>query len=372
MARTPTELDGQEAFPEADRLFDFPHPRHTETVYGHDGAVAAFEHAFDQGRMHHAWLLNGPAGIGKATFTYQIAQRLLEDGDAGHGDATATHTNRLIAGLAHPRLMLIRRPYDQKTKKLAATIPVDEVRKLRPFVSKTADSGAWRVVIIDNANDLAHAAANALLKVLEEPPRQTVFLLVAPRPGALLATIRSRCRTLSFSPLASTPFAQALNQAMSARDEGTPIAFNPARIMQLERLAHGSVGRALVLADHNGEALMARINQLFDALPNVDWPHIRAFVDEVSGSGQDRQYRLAVDLILQRITALTKARASGIGSEDDVRLAKRLIAPDSVASWAELWETLANEVDATLRLNLDRAALILTVFSRLAHVTAKT
>ena len=368
MARSIVEIDGQDALPEADRLVDFPHPRHTDTLFGHEAPWQAFQDAAQSGRLHHAWLLSGPAGIGKATFAYQAARMLLAQGSAGElgGDQSA----RLVANRSHPRLLVMRRIYDLKTKKFTTIIPVDEVRKVRPFVGKTAEAGSWRVVLIDTANDLNNAAANALLKVLEEPPRQTVFLLVTPQPGRLLATIRSRCRTLPFDTLKSSSFSKAVNQALMAREDGVQTTLLPDRMMHLEHIAQGSVGRALVLTDQDGEALIKRVDGLLASLPNINWPDVRTFAEDVSGPGQDQKFQLATDLILQRIATLTKAQATGVGSDRDVELAGRLISAGAVASWAELWERGVRERAETLSLNLDRKSLILSVFSGLANAAS--
>ena len=369
MARAAIEMDGVQDLPESDRLADFPHPRMTSELFGHDGQMQEFRLAAQSGRLHHAWLLTGPKGIGKATFAYHCIRQLLTQG--GIGDLSDNQSARLITRMAHPHLLVIRKPFDSKTKKFASTIPVDEVRRLRPFVGKTADAGQWRVVLIDTANDLNNAAANALLKVLEEPPRQTVFLLVAPQPGGLLATIRSRCRTLSFEPLRGEAFSKALNAAWQHREDGAVGPLPPARISQLEHIAQGSIGRALLLTDQDGEALVRQIDRLFQALPNPNWSAVRSFADEVSTVGQDSRFQLAMDLILQRISALIKAQATGEGTEDDLELARRVVRAHTVASWAELWERGVRERAETQALNLDRKALILSVFSGLAQASAE-
>ncbi len=368
MARSVVEIDGQDDLPEADRLADFPHPRHTVDLFGHERPWQVFQDAAQSGRLHHAWLLSGPAGIGKATFAYKAARMLLAEG--GAGDLGGEQSVRLIANLSHPRLLVIRRFHDPKTKKFTTTIPVDEVRKLRPFVGKTADVGSWRVVLIDSANDLNNAAANALLKVLEEPPRQTIFLLVAPQPGRLLATIRSRCRTLAFEPLASGSFSKAINQALLAREDGVQTTLLPDRVMHIEQVSLGSVGRALVLGDQEGEALVKRIDRLMASLPNINWPDVRTFAEDVSAPGQEQKFQLATDLIFQRIATLTKAQATGVGSDRDIALAGRLISAVTVASWAELWERGVRERAETLSLNLDRKSLILSVFSGLSKAAS--
>lgn len=364
MARRAIEVDGTAESPESNRLADFRHPRHTENLFGHDQAWHRFVDVVESRRMHHAWLLTGTSGIGKATFAYRAARLLLE---AGEDDGTdGVQTARLINAGSHPRLFVIRRPYDPKTKKFATTIPVDEVRRLRPFVGKTAGARSWRVVIIDDANDLNTASANALLKVLEEPPRQTVFFLVAPQPGALLATIRSRCRTLAFAPLSGGDFAHAAHQALAASELPARSELSLNELEHLEKISGGSVGRALMLAGPDGQSLINTVESFFQALPKVDWRRLRSFADEVGGPGQDQQFELATDLIFHRIAAVTKAGISGDGAAEDIVMAGRIIAPGAVASWARLWERGVRARAEVLGLNLDRKSMLFSLFSGLA------
>lgn len=366
MARGPVEVDAPSEQPEADRLDGVPHPRHTETLFGHDVCWQEFEHAAKADRLHHAWLLTGPEGVGKATFAYKAARVLLKD--AGPSDLGGGQSDRLVGAMAHPRLLVVRRPFDPKTKKFTSVIPVDEVRKLKPFVAKSADRKSWRVVIIDDANDLNIAAANALLKVLEEPPRQTVFLLVAPQPGALLATIRSRCRSLAFEPLTGSQFSDALNQALrnGDRNGSEAPALNIAELEQLEILSGGSVRRALALMSEDGMHLVSEISEQFKRLPDVEWDNLRRFAETISGPGQEGRFELATSLILEKLAALIKARASNMGPAGDVELARRLIDTGTVASWAELWERVWRDRAQTLALNLDKKTFVLTLFADLS------
>ncbi|HWK33029.1 MAG TPA: DNA polymerase III subunit delta', partial [Hyphomicrobium sp.] len=223
MARAPAAAE-IEALPEADRLAEFPHPRETEQLFGHSGVEATLAGALASGRVHHAWLLSGPRGIGKATLAYRFARAALAEpaerdpSGASLSIAPETTAARQVRALSHPGLLLIRRPYDVKAKRFATSIPVDEVRRLRSFLSHRAAGDGWRVVIVDEANELNVNAANALLKSLEEPPERTVFLLVSSAPGQLVPTIRSRCRALALSPLGAKDLHAATAQALKAAE----------------------------------------------------------------------------------------------------------------------------------------------------------
>ena len=227
MARAPA-LQEDEALPEADRLEGFPHPRETRTLIGHEAVERELSEAFAGGRMHHAWLIVGPEGVGKATLAYRLARHVLARPDerdpAGQSLEIAPETAaaRQIRALSHPGLLVLRRPYDVRSKRIAASIPVDVVRRLKSFLGLTAAEGTWRVVIVDAADELNINAANALLKSLEEPPTRALFLLVASEPSRLLPTIRSRCRRLDLAPLTGEALRKATDAALSAVEMEAP------------------------------------------------------------------------------------------------------------------------------------------------------
>lgn len=369
MARAPVTHEIEE-LPEADRLDGFPHPRATERLYGHEGAEEMLADAFASGRMHHGWLITGVEGIGKATLAYRFARHVLADSaERQHGTldiAPETRAARQVLALSHPGLLVIRRAWDQKTKRFPATIPVDEVRRLKAFLGRTSDADTWRVVIVDRADELNISAANALLKSLEEPPPRTVFLLVSSAPGRLLVTIRSRVRTLDLAPLAGEPLRRAVTQAyVSSGDEVEGAAPAASEWERLTRLADGSVRRLLALQAAKGLVLYDRISAMLSGLPTVDWAAAHALGDELSGQAADQRYELFFELLMSAVARLVDAEARGEGDADELALAHRLIGPARLATWAGLWERVAADKADTAALNLDRKALILDVLSRL-------
>ncbi len=367
MARAPASAE-IEAAPEADRLEGFPHPRHTARLIGHEGPERLLAEALASGRMHHAWLITGPQGIGKATLAYRFARAALaEPGErSGSGDLAVPENSRAarqVRALSHPGLLVIRRPWDDKAKRFAASIPVDEVRKLRTFLSHSAAEAAWRVVIVDEANELNVNAANALLKSLEEPPARTVFLLVSSAPGRLLPTIRSRCRTLPLQPLASEALRAAATEALAAVEKDAPgVSDWP----KLERLAEGSVGRLLGLWDAGGLELYERIAALTGSLPRVDWRAVHALSDELQPVAAQPRFELFFELLLDELARLIRAQAGGEGGADEQQMAARLIGEERLASFAGLWERIGRNKAETLALNLDRKALVLETVGALA------
>jgi DNA polymerase-3 subunit delta' len=375
MARAPRaprvqDVPEAEALPEADRLGEFPHPRETYELHGHAEAEAMLAQAFAAGRLHHAWLIAGRAGIGKATLAYRMARHVLAE--PGERDPARTSlavpagsaAARQVARLAHPGLLVLRRPYDLARKRLLSIISVDEVRRLRAFLGHTAEAGGWRVVIVDSADELNPNAANALLKSLEEPPPRALFLLVTAQPGGLLPTIRSRCRRLDLAPLDAESLRRAAGAALEAAGMKAPPAD---KWRQLQRLAEGSVRAALQLAT-GGMDLHERVEQLFARLPAVDWQALHTLADTLALDAQEQRYEMLFTLVLDAMAQLARAGASGQGSPEVVALAARLIPPARLPAWAEVWQAILSDKADVSELNLDRKALIVRTVARIEAV----
>ncbi len=373
MARAPAVRE-VEAPPEADRLEGFPHPRETRRLFGHAAAERKLAEALASGRIHHAWLLAGPEGIGKATLAYRFAAYALADAVARDPAMASldlpeeTPALRMVRAMSHPGLLVIRRPWDHQKKRFVANIPVDEVRKLRAFLAHTAGGGSrqgeavQRVVIVDQADELNVSSANALLKSLEEPPPRTLFLLITSQPGRLLPTIRSRCRVLTLSPLPQEDLRAAAEQALDAAELTKPAEADWPRLLHLAR---GSVRRLLALATSDGLKLAQRVSSIFEMLPKVDWTAAHALADDLAGAANEQRFETFFDLLLDMSARLARAAATGEGEPGEVALARRLIPEGRLASWAELWETVVREKAEALALNLDRKTLVLETLSRL-------
>ena len=225
------------------------HPRNARTLVGHLDAEKRMRQAFESGKLHHAWLLSGPKGIGKATLAYRFAAFALAPDKSlseNLGIDPNSRTAHWLASRSHPDLFVLERRWDSKTKKLKTELAVDDARQLSEFFGLTAGSGGWRVAIIDAADDLNTASANALLKLIEEPPPKCLLLLVCNQPGRLLRTIRSRCMRIDLTPLALEETRSVLTHL--PLDE-PPI---PEALEIAVNLAGGSPGQALDLLDSNG------------------------------------------------------------------------------------------------------------------------
>jgi DNA polymerase-3 subunit delta' len=367
MARAPAVQD-TEPLPEIDRLEGFPHPREAVELIGHGPAEVELAAALAAGRIHHAWLLAGPAGIGKATLAYRMAMHALaepfeRDAFGGSlGVEAGTIAARQVRAQSHPGLLVVRRGYNMKDKRFPASIGVDEVRRLRSFLGHRAATGAWRVVIVDSADELNVNAANALLKSLEEPPERTLFLIVTSEPGRLLPTIRSRCRRLDLAPLSPVDLERAVRHALAAANREMPDA---AAWQTLVRLADGSVRRALSLEGEGGIQLYNDVFGLVAGLPQVRWASVHTLADSMSASAAEVRFELFFELLLDLVARLVRASATAEGDAQELQLAGRLAGEARLASLAALWETVAREKAETVALNLDRKTLILRTVSRL-------
>lgn len=371
--------DGDQA-PDAlapDRLAGFSHPRETTAFFGNADAERTLLDAVRGGRLHHAWLLSGPAGIGKATLAYRFARFVLAHPDASTAEAASDlHVGedapafRLVAARAHPNLLVLSRPWQDKTKRFATAITVDEVRRLRTFLGRTAGEGAWRVVIVDAADDLNINAANALLKALEEPPARCLFLLVSAAPGRLPVTVRSRCRKLPLQALCEADLQAAVQAALAASGDEAP---NKARLERAVRLADGSVRQALELLSGDALDLYGRLMTVLAGLPKLDYGAVHALADTLTARGQEGAlgafHRMLDDVLARAV----RYAATGAGAEaDEAALAERLIGARGLAQWAELWETLQRTRADAQALNLDRKNLILGTFFRLEDTARQT
>ncbi len=355
-----------DTIPEPDRVEGAPHPRETAQLFGQAKAEQDFLDAFAAGRLHSGWLITGPRGVGKATLAWKIATFLLAGAETGlFGDPTLEvspdHPDaRLIQSGAHPRLALIRRPWDDKTKKLRAEITVDAVRNLKTFFQMSAADGGRRVVIVDAADELNRNSANAILKELEEPPENCTILLIAHQPSRLLPTIRSRCRELRCNTLSADDLQKALAQA------GHDIANSES----LATLAGGSAGDAIRLLNHDGLPLYAELVNLLNGLPRIDRPLALKLAESCAGRGADIRFGLVLDLLDMFLSRAARAGLMGEpnaqGAPGEARLLARL-APDDRAAcrWAQLQQDLSNRSRHGRAVNLDPAALILDMIFKI-------
>jgi len=295
----------RDADDEPDRVEGQDHPRETYDLIGQDLALERAARAVRSGRPPQAWLIAGPPGIGKATLAYRIARYLLRYGATGEGPADLAvprndPVSRQIEAEAHPGLLVVKRRRDDKGK-LKTVINVDELRRLSPFFGLTSGAGGWRVAIVDPADEMNDNAANALLKILEEPPPRGILLLVSHAPGRLLSTIRSRCQRLDLKPLDESLVASTLARLLpdASADERSALA----------RLSEGSLGLALRLGGEEGLKLARDAESLLDVRGAPDVAQILALAERIARAqdGLDHFGEFLAHALSRRIRARAQA-----------------------------------------------------------------
>jgi DNA polymerase-3 subunit delta' len=337
------------------------HPRLTDRLFGHEAAEDLFLSAFNAGSLHHAWLLTGERGIGKATFAYRAARFLLGQDQAAPALRRASSlaipdshpVARQIAAGAHPSLFVL----DPETKiwldpETKESFGVKAVRKLRAFLSLTSPGG-WRGMIVDPANDLTIASANALLKAVEEPPPRTVFFLISHGASTVMPTIRSRCIKLAFRPLDPSDFECAVAAACAAGELPEP---DEAAMRKLFALSAGSPGRAVDLISGGLLSLADKVERIMDRLPKMDHALVYELIQSMTGARNAEAFKRLCDVIEERIEE--KAKLEAIKAAHQPR----------AASWADLWHTLRHRRLEMEALNLDKGAFLLSAFSDMERV----
>ncbi|MFB0994358.1 MAG: DNA polymerase III subunit delta' [Paracoccaceae bacterium] len=366
--------------PEPDCLIGTPHPRLCAQVYGHKAAETTFLVSYRAGRLHHAWLIEGPRGVGKSSLAWKMMRFLLAtpEDDGGMFASKPPKTLciakdhpvvRRINALSEPRLFLLRRGMNTSKTGLAAEILVDEVRKLKHFFQMSAADGGRRVAIIDSADDLNPHAANALLKVLEEPPAEVTLFLIAHQPWRLLPTLRSRCRNLRLDPLQPEVMAMAMEQAGAETQKD--------QIIPLSELAAGSVGVAMSLQNQSGLQLYSRIVKLFATLPHLNRTQALDLCDTAAGRGTEMQFDLILSLIDLFLVRLAKAGSMGYAppeaAPDEARVITRLAPTRRAArAWAYLGQTLSLRARQGRAVNLDPAALLMDMILKIDEAASQS
>lgn len=368
-----------EDHPEPDRIEGAPHPRLTARLIGQSKAEAAFLTAFNGKHLHHGWLITGPRGVGKATLAWKIARFLLATPDSDGGMFAAPAPESLdipdshpvahrLAALTESRLFLLRRPYDEKAARLKHDITVDEVRKMKSFFALSAADGGRRVAIIDSIDEMNPSAANALLKLLEEPPARVTILMISHQPAKLLPTIRSRCRELRLGALSPDDLSDALTQAGGETRPEDRIA--------LAELAGGSVGEAFRMTNLDGLRLYDSMVSLFATLPRLDRPRALTMAEKTAGKGAEPQFDLTVTLLdlflarLARAGTLQQLPPEAARGEGDL-IARLSPTPWHARDWADAAQHLGLRARKGRAVNLDPAALLMDMLLHINETAAK-
>ena len=326
-------------------------PMRNTALYGHAQAEAFLAQGYRSGKGHHAILIEGEEGIGKATLAFRFANHVLsyptpETAPEMMSDPdTNSLVSRQVSSGASHNLLHLTKPVDEKTGKVKSAITVDEVRRAGHFFSQTAGGGSWRIVIIDAADDLNRNAANAILKILEEPPKRSLFLVLSHAPGRLLPTIRSRCQPLRLSPLDHEDMHRSLAHL--------GIGFRDAKQEEgVLNLAGGSVARALKLVNYGGlDIIEAFDNVLASSGPSAR-RGMQKLADVLSAKDSDAAFGFFTDHIGDYLMQQARnAAMNGDGAEAD--------------RFARLTETVNQRFVISAGYNLDRKQTILDTFADL-------
>lgn len=339
---------------ELDRLIGAPHPRETRELFGQARAEAQFLAAYRSGRMPHAWLITGPEGVGKASFAWRAARFIFAHPDPQSplvktAETLATDpanpSTRKVQALSHPDLLFLRREMRHDSKAVPTEIRVDQVRKAPSFFGSTAGSGGWRVAIIDSMDELNRSGANALLKLIEEPPPRSLILMISSTPGRLLPTIRSRCRVLRLAPLSEVDLVSALVQARPEVSE--------ANAKKAARHAEGSVRMGLSFLDPDRLSIIEHVEATLLGLPDLDENALLQMANGLNARDKTADFDTMLQTIDRFILEICRTRA-GEGAH-------------RLAPLTEVWEKKvrsAREVDG---FNLDRRPFVLSLFNDLAE-----
>ena len=341
------------------------HPRLTRILHGQEAAEQRLLDAYLSGRMHHAWILGGPAGIGKATLAYRFATFVLANPDPKSllvpPQSLDVEPDNLVArrivAQAHPDLLLVSPAWDQRNKRFKTEITVAEAREASSFFARTAGEGGWRVCIVDPAARMNANAANALLKILEEPPERALFLLIADAPGRLLRTIRSRCLRLDLKPLEEGATEEVLKD-LAGRDPSLDLK----DAGQVAALAGGSPGRAIQILQEGGYKRFEEFLGLARGLPTLNTRAALKLAQQLAGRSAAQEFIQFCDLLLSWLPDhIAKAARAG-RVEPEVR---------HPGAWAEAYDEINRSLRQVNALNLDKQAAILSVLDLLAQAAAK-
>ncbi len=344
-----------EDLPESDAFAGAPHPRFAQGFVGHKAAEAELLSAYRDDRLAHAWLIGGPEGVGKATLAWRFARFLLANPDPGARfvreaadlKVDANHpAARRLAALAHPDFALVRREWKSNPKRLGTDIGVDDVRRALQVFQMSAAFGGWRICIVDCAEDLNRNSANALLKMIEEPPQRSLILIVSHRPGQVLPTIRSRCRKLRLDPLSASDIVEVISTLGPPWSETDPEA-----VAEAAGRANGSIREALARLAPESQGIGALIDTTIADLPRPDPRAIAKLAEALASRAAAEAYGAFHRELYDWLAAYASKTTSSTARAEEL---------------GALWDRIRAAGRETDALNLDRRLHVLAIFAEIA------
>ena len=341
-------------------------PKNNTFLLGQQKAEQILLDAWKNNSLHNSWLLCGIEGIGKATLAYRFAKFLLAADNSKKDSYTSLELSennpvyKLVVNNAHPDLKIIERDYTDTDKrkvikaikdgetlseeelrklKKSAFIRIDEVRTINEFLSKKSADNNWRVVIIDSIDDMNQASANAVLKILEEPPAKSILLLISHNPGRLLPTIKSRCAKLQISPLADNEVASLLRRYRSNLSEKD--------IAGLVAISSGSIGKAIIYSDKDALRYYDDLCKIIYAKDKFKLSDLLSYCD--LATKDEDSFALVKELILKFIT-------------------DNIANSEHIEEFAAAWENAIKVFDEAERLNFDKKQILINIIYSLIKV----
>ncbi len=352
-----------------------PQPQLNPDFTGHEEIEPYILDLINNDNMPHALILGGPKGVGKSTFGYRLARALLKKGipdpnqDSMFADeAPATLDSlyvapddpvfRKVASGGHPDFLGLERPIDERKGQPKNSMDIETVRKVAPFLRMTSSDGGWRVVIVNDADTMTRSAQNAILKILEEPPAHTLLILVCHRVGAMIPTIRSRCRLITFTPLKTDTVVDLLKQQYP-QEPATDLN-------SVAAMAEGSIGRAIDLMEEGGQDGLHNVLEVLDNWENWDWPQIHRLAESLGRPGQERAYNMFSQVLVWTAETLLFAKARNeiaLEAPLDHKALRNMLSHYSLEDWVKICENLKAHFDKFSHSHLDKRQAVLGAFS---------
>jgi len=352
-------------------------PHQSNFMIGHESVEEELLSLINSQKMPHALIFSGQRGIGKSTMAQRLSRALLAYGvddpnqDALFGDDTRELLTSLeidrsnpifskVASQGHADMLTIEKSIDPKTKKVKKDINVESARKVAPFLRMTSADGGWRIVVIDNADTMNRNAQNAILKILEEPPKNALLILVCHRLGAMIPTIRSRCRVIDFEPLTTKNFETLLN-----KEYGSNFSAEEKKILNV--FSNKSIGQAKDIIDNNGLENIQSTLDIFRELPNSSNLEIHTLSESAGRYGQDKPYDMVEKTFLNALEEIisSKARSRDLETPFDLKGLETLKNNHDLEDLLTLHSDLKEMFSQGRYANLDKRMVIINVFNRL-------